>query len=800
MNQSGEAPGGKRSNDGQLTGRDKKRAKNFAARTIETQHGERRSGTNKFSANLPRSLDVVAFAEARAFEINAMHQALDRARQSASTRAFQTLPRSLRRRAASHNIKRLPVRLRKWAQKEMEAENTPKKKAKKVWKGSRRPVVKEYLRRQKNKKWLETHIWHAKRMHMVEKWGYRLALHPTDKLIKATYRAGKHRVFLHDASYIGCIELRGHQADIVKVMDAMTDPTQPSIGSQRYIGGKRQCTTWLHRIYSYPYNLICPARAMWQPVPHQVPSAVDSMRTLWLWIHPSAYDEAQDALQQAVDHFGLTIARKHPDKSGVEVTRRKGDFVVFEFTGAGSTALLQAVLSVCGETRNAEEDSEALAEADGDKRSRKGGEVKMNLAAHKAWKTLNHLRSSTSLSPGVILGLTVHDPRLSFPQRISRRCEKIPPSEERELQRILLEWPEDLAWTSIWDGKVRSALTRNKLSEKTLNERRSQNLLPGTKLAPTTQDARIPLLLLVRDDSHALHTSASAEMQRGWTLIAPAGWGMPFWKSFVFAGARVGGLREWERASFEAGIPCFPRDFPGTRAYESWAAEKRMEGEHEWGKRPPAKRINYEKMGVESPFEAPFWKLFAKSDERTGTRDGEREGNSKKSNEPEGGSDKPPVWLLRSPRLIRAIASGQSMGELHNKFSQWVEKRLGDSKGKLNLDLGRAVVWVRLELERGVPGPFARIQLPDREEYERWCRKALKGEYTGSPPKEVIGYVTTGNFSLAAGHGVVIGCCCVTGLIRLQEVTKRENRKPLMVMVRGNNSRTSRPALLRILC
>ena len=55
----------------------------------------------------------------------------------------------------------------------------------------RRPsnLLNEYLRRQRSKKWLETHIWHAKRFHMTEKWGYKLPLHPNDKGARASYRA-----------------------------------------------------------------------------------------------------------------------------------------------------------------------------------------------------------------------------------------------------------------------------------------------------------------------------------------------------------------------------------------------------------------------------------------------------------------------------------------------------------------------------------------------------------------------------------------------------------------------------------
>ena len=45
---------------------------------------------------------------------------------------------------------------------------------------------------EKIKAWLETHIWHTKRMHMVDKWSYRLAEHCNDKGVRATYRYLRH--------------------------------------------------------------------------------------------------------------------------------------------------------------------------------------------------------------------------------------------------------------------------------------------------------------------------------------------------------------------------------------------------------------------------------------------------------------------------------------------------------------------------------------------------------------------------------------------------------------------------------
>lgn len=61
---------------------------------------------------VPNALDVKEFARSRMKEINLITKELDQAKYSSTRRTFQQLPRHMRRRAASYNIKRLPTRLR----------------------------------------------------------------------------------------------------------------------------------------------------------------------------------------------------------------------------------------------------------------------------------------------------------------------------------------------------------------------------------------------------------------------------------------------------------------------------------------------------------------------------------------------------------------------------------------------------------------------------------------------------------------------------------------------------------------
>ena len=83
-----------------------------SARTILAQ-------TSDKALNQNGDLDVSAFVKAREFEIKAMEVSMGASKRSLTTRAFQQLPKELRRRTASHNVKQVPKRLRPRAAKEV---------------------------------------------------------------------------------------------------------------------------------------------------------------------------------------------------------------------------------------------------------------------------------------------------------------------------------------------------------------------------------------------------------------------------------------------------------------------------------------------------------------------------------------------------------------------------------------------------------------------------------------------------------------------------------------------------------
>lgn len=89
------------------------RAKQRDARQLATQ-----TSSKAFNNG---ALDVDKFVKAREFEIRALEQGMQRSKKALNRRAFQLVPKELRRRGAAHDVKKVVKRLRGRAKKEVSA-------------------------------------------------------------------------------------------------------------------------------------------------------------------------------------------------------------------------------------------------------------------------------------------------------------------------------------------------------------------------------------------------------------------------------------------------------------------------------------------------------------------------------------------------------------------------------------------------------------------------------------------------------------------------------------------------------
>lgn len=93
-------------------GNARKRAKTHDARALAVQSADA-------ALSAAGELDVAAYVGAREYEIRALEAGMERSKGAMMSRAFQKVPRSLRRRTASHNVKKVPKRLRTRARREV---------------------------------------------------------------------------------------------------------------------------------------------------------------------------------------------------------------------------------------------------------------------------------------------------------------------------------------------------------------------------------------------------------------------------------------------------------------------------------------------------------------------------------------------------------------------------------------------------------------------------------------------------------------------------------------------------------
>ncbi|XP_042169369.1 ribonucleases P/MRP protein subunit POP1 isoform X2 [Oncorhynchus tshawytscha] len=272
--------------------------------------GHQREGHGGYPQALPTHITASAFAKARAAEVNAMLTAVTKT--TGSSHVFGALPKHMRRRAMSHNTKRLPCRLRDMANNMLEKSQKAGQKVKKEQSKSKSRKARrrhgnmllEFNRRQRKNLWLETHIWHAKRFHVVKRWGYCLGDRPTYKCYRACYRAMSSHCLLQDMSYYCCVELQGPGEQLLAALSKLTSKeTGPTFAAAMCVSGSRQGSVVVYRAGQYPLQPLGPVTFLWRPRTQGRGGQEDqgsqgsTHRQLWIWAHPTMKTDLLPELQ-----------------------------------------------------------------------------------------------------------------------------------------------------------------------------------------------------------------------------------------------------------------------------------------------------------------------------------------------------------------------------------------------------------------------------------------------------------------------------------------------------------------------
>ena len=550
-------------------------------------------------------------------EIRSLEGAMKAAKKGLSRRAFQDVPRELRRRTASHNPNRVPKRLRRRARQEAKEDNTPitrgtsgsgigkgktkhlrkegVAKSKQAWKqreqkaaakkGSEQTETEQgtkeaskaaptpktkprfpslatpstppsrFRRRQRDKTWLPTHIWHTKRARMTAPkdplWRFAIPLAPVVKAYRLTHRAAVQRgAVAWDMSYMSTIGLEGVEDSIVGLLRGLhfgaedaEDPWQTRAKAKKWRQGTRVWEGWLHEREAKPLKRVAHVAVIWC-----ASEADGKKRRAFVRVHPSAFLQV----------WNEVVRISKVQKPAVTVEDLRFEVGSIEIMGPAAAETLCSVLHPAH--------SDAASDA-----------------PQSIWSSLASVTDPGALPAGALLAFDISDPRLRDPPKPSTINQ-----DPSALIETLAAWPIDTtqASSSIFSRTARLTGQRTLPSQKSINRRQSANTLGGYP-EPRPTDPCIPMLTYVSRTSNS------------WTVLLPWKCVMPVWRSIMRyplstgGNPRFGGLQERRQVTFERSVPGFPYDCPGTDAGLSWELKQQETRKHEWTKRPKGKRIEW---------------------------------------------------------------------------------------------------------------------------------------------------------------------------------------------------------------
>lgn len=620
----------------QGAGRAFKRVKVQDARSIRSQPAD--------AALKDGELDLQAFLNARQFEIGALQDGMRKSKALNNRRAFQLVPREMRRRTASHNVKKLPKRLRNRARREQVQDNTPT-----VVAGKRKPKTTRARIR------LES----AKRFGILA--GKKRKRKLREAKAKASGGAGDKEEA--SAAFKQLIETRPARPKIRR--NLLNDPPKPKAKFR-----KRQIKkTWLptHLWHAKRAKMTPPKDPLWRfaiPITpnekvyratHRASSArgavvwdMSYMSTIGLYGHTPGVERTLRSLGLSHDSLWDDRGRKWREgrrqwsgiiskQVGVDARRQIGPATVI--WNPESVATDRRRPSDAAETDHVErpkrverqlfvrlhpscflETFDFLVSLTKREQPRlyiedlrfEIGSVELagpgtaealsgilapyhsgekSKEAHAKQLESLAVTGNTAVPPNdTVWGFSAQDPRLQYPPRTvqSQMSGKEPAGGVLNAPEITSDQEKPTPFL-LFDRDARFKAASFP-SQKSINRRKGSNS-PGQPLSVTAADPPFPVVLFTSRSPATKHSQVS------WTLLAPFKCILPIWYSLVHypmstgGNPRVGGLDELRQVTFEQGIPWFPGDFPGTNAGADWELHQRAERKADWAKRPKSKRV-----------------------------------------------------------------------------------------------------------------------------------------------------------------------------------------------------------------
>ncbi|KAL4434275.1 hypothetical protein ABPG75_000716 [Micractinium tetrahymenae] len=522
---------------------------------------------------------------------------------------------------------------------------------------------------------LETHVWHAKRLAMEERYGWLLPAGAAGqgRGSRSFVHVAKASCLMHDASYHCPLLLSGTWDAVHSLLGEMLPPEEAAslagdwqassginAGSSGSSGGGWgwEQEVLLHHPVRYPAGAICPARllllpcaggssggsrgvgapqamdaegpgssaaAAAAPAPAPAPGVPASAEVqACLWVHPAAAAEAHAALRSAVERQQQGSG---PDGVSLAVV----DLRRLELRGGTADAALAVALA--GATAGGVQQQLAQQRFDGQQQAQQGqqGQEKgrglaapgLPLPPPLAW-----------MEHGDAVQVLLRDPRLQKPVQLGSAAGTLLPGnpaageQGEQAGPALEEQPADLtclphAPLPLSEAEVssrRQQLRRRMLQLEPLAA--PSNAAGGASAAATGRLGDAAATGRLGDAEVQARGCCPAVLVRhnppgdtgipGWSLILPPGWAPPLWLALAYAGCKPAGQREWRWLHALEQRRCFPWDCPDTAGYAALMRQQAQLRRAAQARRPKGKQM------LAAPPPPPPWEQLLPQPEHSG--------------------------------------------------------------------------------------------------------------------------------------------------------------------------------------
>lgn len=483
-------------------------------------------------------IKIVEFAKERDPSIDKMIKKMENQKPS-HKRAFQKLPKHLRRRAMSYDIKKIPRSMRPGVEEQVKGAAEAKARNKPPGRDPnkyRSHGQNQMIHRNHEFKWLESHLWHAKRFHMADMWGWKIPWAPTMKQTRSLIKMTKENCTMRDISYTVIISFKlkayNDANEIPQTMPPSSETKNILLSKlSEFLRPDSRIETGLHILFpielfkpnQFPTSPIGPAEAFW----------VDD-NNLWFICNPLLID-------QIIESFNT---ENSDEKLKIDIEIINGELNIYEVYGPNASEAICSVLQP-----NTEETPKEVVQI------------------------LNSLPGPSCVPPGISIGYTALDPRT-----IDDHNSLLSSSTNFDYSSLNIP---NLCESSLF--KDRTFVFK---SETDFNAERSKLLFPKAE-APS---GSIPVVIMQQFAPNSSFPSSSIGFGSNWLVILPFGCGNVVFRKFAHHGVRMFGLECSHLIDLEAGKFNFPCDRPETpEGFKIFTNEINELNEINQ-KRPPGKR------------------------------------------------------------------------------------------------------------------------------------------------------------------------------------------------------------------